>query len=65
MNIPLLVIWGIFDELVPYAAIKNCYNNCKHQQKELYMIPDIGHMMLRSSREQEIIQKIITFLMGD
>ena len=57
-----LIIWGKLDELVPQASIQFCYHNCINANKEIVMIDGVGHVMLRSSKEKLIIDKIIKFL---
>ncbi len=58
-DVPTLIIWGYFDELVPKSATKKCYDECLNPHKSVIIIPNIGHYMLRSSRG-ETIQKLIT-----
>lgn len=65
INIPLLIVRGDLDELIPVSSIMKCYNKCLHNNKEIYNIPDIGHMMLRTHREQDIIDKIKNFLIEE
>ena len=61
---PTLVMWGYLDELVPYAAARDCYERCVNPNKELVVVPHIGHMMLRSSRAEGVKTKIKDFLRG-
>ena len=65
INNPLLVIRGDLDELSPRKSVDLVFNRCENNNKEMYNIPDIGHMMLRTNKEMEIINKIITFLNED
>ena len=59
---PTLIIMGGLDELVPASSGRFCYKNCTSDDKELYIINNIGHIMLRSKEEDVIINKIIEFL---
>ncbi len=58
---PTLIIRGELDELVKKDAVLIILNNLIGI-KEFYEVPHIGHMMLRTDYEQEIISKIIDFL---
>ncbi len=62
INVPMLVIRGNLDELVPKKSVDICFDRCINTYKEMYEIPDIGHMMLRTHRQEEIINKIKQFL---
>lgn len=62
ITIPLLIVRGDLDELVPKVALDECYNRCNHFKKEIYTLPDIGHMLLRTHHQQEIVQKVKQFL---
>lgn len=59
-----LIIWGYLDELVPYFSVKKCYDDCINQEKELMIIPYVGHMLLRSKNMDDVIIKIKNFLKG-
>lgn len=59
---PTLIIRGRLDELVPHSSAKYCYKNCVSDNKELYIVDNIGHIMLRSNEEEIITSKIIDFL---
>lgn len=61
-NAKTLIIWGYFDELVPKAAVKMCYDECQNENKSVIVIPNIGHYMLRSSRGGTIQTLIMNFL---
>ena len=65
IDIPLLVIRGDLDELIPRKSVDLVFNRCINRNKQLYTLPDIGHMLLRTDKEKEIINKIITFLDED
>lgn len=57
-----LVMRGILDELVPKYSAEYCYKNCINSEKEIVHIKGLGHLMLRSNKEQLIIDKIMEFL---
>ena len=59
--VPTLIIRGELDELVKKDVIKIISDRLTGI-KEIYEVPNIGHMMLRTDYEQEIIEKIIYFL---
>ena len=58
---PCLIIRGELDELVKAKAVTKIIPRIIGY-KEVYRIPDIGHMMLRTDREDYITQLIINFL---
>lgn len=58
---PTLIIRGELDELVKKDVINIISNNLTGY-KEVYEVPNIGHMMLRTDYEQDIITKVIEFL---
>lgn len=49
---PMLIIWGYFDELVPKIACNICMDACTSLEKTMIVIPNIGHIMLRSCRKK-------------
>ena len=57
-----LVMRGTLDELVPKYSADYCYKNCINPGKELVYVKGLGHLMLRSNKEQLIIDKIMEFL---
>lgn len=57
-----LVIRGVLDELVPKYSADFCYKNCINSKKEIIHMKGLGHLMLRSNKEKEIIDKIMEFL---
>ena len=65
INTPLFVVRGDLDELIPRKSIDLVYGRCINTNKQMYNIPDIGHMMLRTNKEKEIIKKIMIFLNED
>ena len=65
INIPLLVIRGDLDELVPKKSADLVYGRCINENKHMYNIPDIGHMMLRTNRHDDIIKRVIDLLIED
>ena len=64
-DIPTLIIWGKLDELVPKRAIKYCYKSSISNKKQIIYYDDIGHLMLYSAREKDIITDILNFLNGE
>lgn len=61
---PTLIIRGELDELIKRSVIKKI-NNQLRGPKEVYEVPNIGHMMLRSDYEKNIINRILCFLGSD
>lgn len=62
INCPLQIIWGNFDELVPKNACYLCLDACVNPNKKLIVMPNIGHIMLRSIRKDTIEKLIINFM---
>lgn len=62
---PMLIVRGSLDELVPASVIKECYNLCINDDKQVYEITGIGHMLLRTKYEKAIIKEIKKFLIGE
>lgn len=63
-NIPTLLIRGELDELVKKDVIE-IISKKLIGQKIIYEVPNIGHMMLRTDYEPDIIRCIINFLNND
>jgi esterase/lipase len=61
---PLLIVWGALDELVPYKAVEYCYKKCTNPEKEILVVPGVGHMMLRAKHMGPVKEKVIAFLQG-
>ena len=57
-----LIVWGKLDELIPKISVDFCYKNCTNENKEVYIIDGLGHLMLRTNYELEIKKKIMKFL---
>ena len=62
IDVPMLLVRGNLDELVSKKSVNVCLKHNINPIKEVYLIEDIGHMMLRTDRADEIIYKIIEFL---
>lgn len=60
---PTLIIWGYLDELVPCQAALKCFEIVKNEEKELLIVPNIGHMLLRKE-SNDLLTKITNFLKG-
>lgn len=57
---PVLVLWGKLDELVPSRTVKFLTKHFPEAKVKIY--PDVGHAMLYTNRDDEIIHDIIDFL---
>ena len=62
INVPMLLIRGKLDELIQKKIINVCLKHNTNDCKVVYEPEDIGHMMLRTDRAEEIITKIKDFL---
>ncbi len=62
INIPTLIIRGDLDELVPKRVITEISHRCTNPHVEIFKVPGIGHMMLRTEKEKQIVDKIKNFL---
>lgn len=62
LNVPMLLVRGNLDELVSKKSINICLKHNIHPVKETFLLEDIGHMMLRTDRADDIISRIIKFL---
>lgn len=55
-----LLLWGELDELVPKTSVDYIQNNFTNLQTVI--LPDVGHGMLYTNRDNVIIEKIVDFL---
>ena len=55
-----LLLWGELDELVPKTSVEYIQNNFTNLQTVI--LPDVGHGMLYTNRDNVIIEKIVDFL---
>ena len=62
INVPLLIVRGDLDEIVPKKSGNTCFNRCIHENKEMHTIEGIGHLLLRTYEEQHIIEIVKQFL---
>ncbi len=62
ISCPTLILWGYLDELVPLRSVEYCLECCTNENKELVIIPGVGHMMLRAENMEKAIEKIVAFL---
>lgn len=62
INIPMLIVRGNLDELVSMKSVDFCLKHNINPNVKKMLIKDIGHMMLRTDRGEEIIEKITNFL---
>lgn len=60
IDTPLLVIWGQLDELVPQTSLDYIAKNFVNMQTIIY--PDVGHMLMQSSRDCDFIRETLKFL---
>ncbi len=61
ISVPVLIIWGKLDQLVPYGSVKYLYD-IAISKKELIIYDDISHLMLNSENYQKIVDDIMKFL---
>lgn len=59
-TVPTLVLWGMLDELVPQKSPQFVVENFADAQLKIY--PDVGHAMLYTNRDNEIIKDVMDFL---
>lgn len=60
VKVPALLLWGELDELVPKTSIDFV---CKHFSDVMtQFIPDIGHAMLYTNKDNMLINRIVNFL---
>ena len=57
-----LLLWGELDELVPPASVEFVESNFSNLTKVI--LPDVGHGMLYTNRDNVIIDHIVDFLSG-
>ena len=60
IDTPTLLLWGELDELVPLASVEFVENRFSNLTK--FILPDVGHAMLYTNRDNEIIERIVDFL---
>ncbi len=58
--VPTLMLWGELDELVPRASIELVQKHFCNVQTQI--IPDIGHAMLYTNKDNVLINEIVRFL---
>lgn len=61
ISVPVLIIWGKLDQLVPQNSVKYLYDIAINK-KELIIYDDISHLMLNSENYQKIVNDIMKFL---
>lgn len=57
---PTLLLWGELDELVPLASVEFVEKRFDNLSK--FILPDVGHAMLYTNRDDVIIERIVGFL---
>ena len=55
-----LLLWGELDELVPKASVEYLQN--KFLNLQTVILPDVGHGMLYTNRDNKIIEQVVSFL---
>lgn len=59
---PCLIVWGKFDELVPMRSCLDILKKSQNKNSYMVVIPNTGHLMLRSARNCAIVKVIKTYL---
>jgi uncharacterized protein len=62
LNIPILIMHGEKDEIIPSEDAKLLYNVCSSKNKELKIIKDADHRYSEVKYKEEILKEIIYFL---
>lgn len=62
ITVPTLLLWGKFDQLVPYSSIKSVLQCCSDDRSRVVVYPDITHLMLYSAAHDKIVRDILGFI---
>ena len=62
INVPILIIQGNKDKLVPLTTADFIYNRVPSKNKEVLILDGVTHDIFRSERKEEITYEIIEFL---
>ena len=65
INVPVLIIQGSADDVVPFTISKQTYRLAKHPQKRLYQIPQGPHELLEDDRVGKEVFDMIDMYMND
>lgn len=65
MKSPLLIMRGELDELVPRDVVDTIMDCCDNVNKQFIPLPSSGHLFLRFEEQDEIIDKIVQFLIKE
>lgn len=65
LNIPVLIIQGDDDIMVPYENSIELYNKIKTKAKHLVLIKDLPHALFNDERYSNIIEMVEDFLVND
>lgn len=57
-----LIIWGKYDQLVPKSSIDYNIEKCTHKESKVIIYEALSHLMLASSENKDIIEKVVEFL---
>lgn len=60
IDTPIFIMWGKLDELVPQRSLKYLTKHFPLAQVKIY--PDVGHAVLSTNRDDELIADIVEFL---
>ncbi len=62
INIPVLIIQGSNDKIVPMISSEYVYNNLASKDKKIYLVEGVTHDLFRSDKVDEIISEVLKFL---
>lgn len=65
ISVPVLIIQGSADDVVPPIISKQTYHKVKHIQKRLYLIPEGPHELLEDERVGKEVFDMIDMYMND
>lgn len=60
VNTPSMLLWGELDEMVPKTSVEFVKNHFSNLKVEI--VPDVGHAMLYTNKDNVLINKIVSFL---
>lgn len=62
INNPCFIAWGTLDQLVPIDSIETLYKKCTNEIKEKNIYPYLGHLLLESDMNEELIIDLENFI---
>lgn len=62
INIPILIIHGLIDDIVPYQSSIKVFNEIPYNNKKLILVKNLNHNVFKGIKQDELIKIVIKFL---